>query len=161
MRKFAVTFAVASVLLILGAAPVSAVSSADAGIQARIDEVLAEFPGGTQISATTVSWDGGAILLTFPSPNTRAIGSCATGSYCAYSSTNFSGTRLAFTGCSADGTANSLAPLGAAARSVANARTSGTVRAMNGTSVVHTLSANTGVSVNASALTNLSCTTGS
>ncbi|MCU1542629.1 MAG: hypothetical protein JWM50_494 [Microbacteriaceae bacterium] len=159
MRKLAVAVAAALLLMGLGAAPASALTKGDGGLQVRIDGVLAEYPGGVQISATTVSWDGGAILLTFPSPYSQAIGTCATGSYCAFSSTNYSGTKLAFTGCSVGGTANSLAPLGASVRSVANARTSGTVRAMNGISVVHTLTANTGVGVNASALTNLSCTT--
>ncbi|GAB2456344.1 hypothetical protein GCM10027029_17590 [Conyzicola lurida] len=159
MRKLAVAIAAALLLMGLGAAPASALPEEDQGLQAQIDGVLADFPGGVQISATTVSWDGGAILLTFPSPGSRAIGTCATGSYCAFSSTNYSGTKLAFTGCSAEGTANSLAQLGGSARSIANARTSGTVRAMNGTTIVHTLTANKGVGVNSTALTNLSCTT--
>ena len=151
--------ALASALLLFGGVPATAASTPGDALQDQVDETLARFPGGVQISSTTISWEDGAILLTFPAPSGRAIGTCATGSYCAFSATSYGGTRLAFTGCSATTTSNSLAPLGSTVRSVANARTSGTVRAMNGTTVVHTLSANTGVIANASALTALSCTT--
>ena len=150
--------AITVVLMVLGAAPAVSDPTPPDTVQQRVEDVLARYPGGIQISSTTSSWEDGAILLTFPSPSGRAIGSCATGSYCAFSSTAYSGTRLAFTGCSATTTSNSVAVLGSATRSVANARTSGTVRAMDGIAVVHTLSANTGVTSNAASLTALSCT---
>jgi len=159
VKRLAVVMAAAIVLVGLGAVPASAVTQGEGGLQAQIDAALVGHPGGVQISATTISWDGGAMLLTFPSATSRAVGACATGSYCAFSAINYTGTKLTFTGCSADGTSNSLSTLGGSVRSVANARTSGTVRAMNGITVFHTLSANTGVSQNGSALTNLSCTT--
>ena len=150
--------AIVLVLMGLGASPAVSDPTGSDTLQTQIDDVLAHYPGGIQISPTTISWEDGAILLTFPAPYGRAIGSCATGSYCAFSGSSYSGTRLAFTGCSATTTSNSLSSLGSSVRSVANARTSGTVRAMDGATVVHTLSANTGVVSNASSLTALSCT---
>jgi len=142
-----------------GALPAVAAPAPATTVQQQIDDVMVRYPGGVQVSETTVSWEDGAILLTLASPTGRAIGSCATGSYCAFSATNYGGTRLAFTGCSATTTSNSLSALGGTVRSVANARTSGTVRAMNGTVIVHALSANTGITSNASSVTALSCTT--
>jgi len=128
-------------------------------LQQEIDDALARYPGGVQVSPTTVSWEDGAVLLTFPSATDRAIGTCATGSYCVFSGTRYGGTRLAFTGCSATTTSNSVSSLNSAVRSVANARTSGTVRVMDGITVVHALTANAGLASNTAAVTALSCTT--
>lgn len=48
-------------------------------MQTRIDEVLAEHPGGTQVSWNEVSWEDGDVVLTLASEgvSTFAVGSCA------------------------------------------------------------------------------------
>lgn len=102
-------------------------------MQERIDQVLAEHPGGTQISQNEVAWDDGDVILTLASGgiSTFAVGSCATGKFCAYSGTFLSGSRLTFSSC---GT-HSTTALGAV-RSIANARSSGSVQGKNSSNSV-------------------------
>lgn len=116
-----------------------AASATDDSLQSRIDAVLEEFPGGVQIAPDQVSWESGEVILTLEGAATPfSVGNCATGAFCAYTGSSLSGTRLQFTNCS--GT-NSVAPLGAPVRSVANARTSGSVYAYNGSTKVLTVAA--------------------
>ncbi|SIR95899.1 hypothetical protein [Microbacterium sp. RURRCA19A] len=111
-----------------------AAHAADDRLQDRVDHVLAEYPGGTQTGEGQISWNNGEVILTFSGGvSARSVGSCATGSFCAYTGTYQSGARIAFTNCA--GT-NSVAPLGSPVRSFANARTAGTVYAFNGSTVV-------------------------
>lgn len=134
-------------LLALGAAPAHADDMQD-----RIDAVIAEF-GGEQIAYNEVSWNEGAVVLTLEEDfSAFAIGSCADGNFCAYSSSNYLGSRLTFTTCVTD---QSTAALGTV-RSVANARSVGTVTAYNGTSPLFSVFANSGTNTTAS-VTKLSC----
>ena len=121
-------------------------------VQSQIDQVLNDFPGGHQISSNQISWDNGAAIMTFPSTSARAVGTCATGQFCAYSAASLGGVRLAFTSCSA---ANSTASL-SAVRSVANGRSSGTVTAYNGSSAVFSVSADSWTNTS-STVTRLGC----
>lgn len=67
---------IASVAVItLGAAPAQA---ADKPLQDQIDQILEDFPGGVQTSATTISWDGGAMVLTLEDPDGFAVASVGT-----------------------------------------------------------------------------------
>ena len=126
----------------------------------RVADVLEKFPGGVEVAPGVIEWDEGAITLTLESDfNARSIGTCATGQYCAWTGTFYSGTKVAFTSCSAGGTSSSLATLGAAARSTANARTTGTVNAVNSGTLVYTMAANTGKTSTAATLTHLVCFT--
>lgn len=110
-------------------------------MQDRVDQVLAEYPGGTQTGEGEISWNDGEIILTLTEGiSSRAVGSCSTGSFCAYTGTALSGARLSFTNCT--GT-NSVAPLGSPVRSFANARSAGTVSAYNGSTAVASASAGT------------------
>lgn len=97
-------------------------------MQERIDEVLAEQPGSTQTSWNEVTWDDGDVTLTLAADgiSTFAVGSCATGKFCAYSGTFLSGSRLTFSSCGTHSTAS----LGTV-RSIANARSSGSVQGKN------------------------------
>ncbi|MEV4669296.1 hypothetical protein [Microbacterium sp. LWO12-1.2] len=88
-------------------------------------------PGGTVIDAHTVVWPELGLELSVPSPDSRAVGSCATGSYCAYAGANRSGTKLSWATCTTVSTA-ALSTVG----SIANARSSGTVQARKGASTV-------------------------
>lgn len=158
MRKLTATAtgALAAALLLL-ATPLAASADPDPDLQHRTDAVIEEF-GGTQTGPGEVTWDGGAVVLTLAAddargPGTLAVGSCPSGSYCAYSLAGYFGSRLTFTTCT---TGNSVAPLGSPVRSIANSRTSGTVRAYNSGSLVLTVPANTGVNTIAT-ITTLSC----
>lgn len=133
------------------AAPVAAAGTNS--VQARVDAVLAEF-GGVQITANQVSFDGGRAVLTLESGTIAplAVKSCATGTFCAYNLTNQGGAKLAFTDCKAT---NSTAPLGQV-RSVANARSSGTVKAYNGATAVLSVAAGKAANTGAS-ITRLGC----
>lgn len=128
----------------LGAAAVLGISGTASAttdqIQLQVDEVLAEFPGGTQTGPGEVSWEDGAVKLNIGlsiSPRS-AVGSCANGSFCAYSSSNLIGSKISFSTCSAT---NSVAPLKAAVRSIANGRSSGSVYGYNGTTKAYTVAA--------------------
>ena len=126
----------------------------------RVADVVNEFPGGVEVAPGVIEWEGGAIILTLESEvSPRSIGTCATGQYCAWTSTSYGGTKLAFTSCSVGGTSSSLAALGGPARSTANARTTGTVDAVNSGSLVYTMAANTGKPSNSATLTHLVCFT--
>lgn len=136
---------VAAIPLLIAAAPAQAAPASSA--QAEIDRLLDLTPGGTQLDDRTVSWNDGAVIVRvdLPSdPAARAIASCPTGYYCAWAKSGYGGNTIWFTSCSVGGSSNSLAPLGAAARSFANACTSGTVQVTNGATVVDTLGPSTG-----------------
>jgi hypothetical protein len=127
-------------------------------LQARVDAAMLAIPGGVQIGDDSIAWDGGAVVLTLEGgSNQQSIGTCSTGSYCAWSGASYTGNKLSFTACSIGGTASSLAPLGTNAQSLANARTSGTVQAKNGATVVWNIGANSGVPSNAATLTTMVC----
>lgn len=133
--------AMAGVLLVLIAlliAPDSAraeegdSSAGTLSVQQRIDEAMLARPGGTQISATEVSWEDGAVVLTVDDGvGTRSIGSCATGAFCAWDGANLTGSKLSFTSCSTYSTAGL-----SVVRSIANARSSGSVKAKNSSGTV-------------------------
>lgn len=143
----------AAALLVVGGmfAPAAAQASSD-DLQERVDQVLAAYPGGEQTGPGEITWDDGAVVLTLlpgtaDSALARGVGSCADGTFCAFSGSSLSGARISFTSCSG---ANSVAPLGSPVRSIANARSSGVVVAYNGSSAV--------ASVGAGAWTNTSAT---
>ena len=147
-------FSVAAAALLVFAPGVGAAQAATSPLQLGIDEILAAYPGGTQVGEREISWDGGEVILTLePEFTTFAVGNCATGSFCAYTGANRSGTKVSFTNCSAT---NSTSVLGKPVRSVANARSSGSVRAYNGSSTVLTVAAG-GTSNTTSTVTRLGC----
>ena len=161
MKRLAPALALA-VALVVGLSVPAAHAAPDNPLQERIDAVLKAFPGGTQVGDDSVSWQKGDILLTLEggsSSSARSIGTCLTGTYCAWSGLSYTGSKLTFAACSAGGISNSLAPLATNARSLANARSSGTVKARNGSTVVYVLAASTGVPSNSATLTNMICFT--
>ena len=127
MFKIAALVSSATLLVALAAVPAQATQTAtQKAVQQQINAALAATPGGEQTSANTVEWNDGDIILTVASNlSTQAVGSCATGYICAYSSTNLLGTKLSFGSCASYSTSTITV------RSVANARSSGTVRGKN------------------------------
>ncbi len=99
-----VTGALCAALL---AAPAAA---APTGVQAEIDAVIAQH-GGKQISATEVSWNGGAVVLSVVMPHgvsAAAVEGCADGAYCFYQHQNFGGRKLTFRDCTVAGLRQNL-----------------------------------------------------
>ncbi|MFC6356340.1 hypothetical protein [Luethyella okanaganae] len=159
----AMSVAALTAVLVLGGAT-AAYAETDP-MQEKVDQVLADYPGGVQTAYDTVEWDGGAVELTivlegsfspfsaFSPSSPSSIGECATGSYCAFAGFSYTGSRLSFTSCPGGGGVSALGTV----RSVANARSTGTVTALNGGSGVFSLAPNTGKPVVTSVVTTLSC----
>lgn len=145
MKRRTLATLAAAALLLLGVSAAPAFASDP--VQTKIEAIIAQY-GGEQISTNQIGWDDGDVVLTVPAAfSTQSVGSCATGKFCAYSAINQAGLSISFTNCT---TANSTAPIGSV-RSVANARTSGSVKAYNGATVVLTVGAgaktNTGATI--------------
>ncbi|WP_431807789.1 hypothetical protein [Microbacterium paraoxydans] len=147
--KTLVTLAATALLLLGGSV---APAHADESLHPDVVYALDHVPGGVVVDPYTVVWPDLGMELSVPSPTLRAVGSCATGQYCAYSEPNRGGTRLSFTVCSIVSTSGL-----STVRSIANARTSGTVQARNAASTV-LASAGAGATANVvGAVTNLRC----
>lgn len=150
-RRLLMIVLAALTIALLPTAPATAAAD---GIQDRVDDVIAQY-GGIQTAYNEVTWDDGAIILTLAGDGIAplAVASCPSGSYCAYSAYSYAGSRLQFTTCT---TGN---PVGAlpSVKSIANSRTSGTVRAYNGATLVTTVAPNTGKTPINSTVTTLSC----
>lgn len=127
-------------------------------LQDRVDAVLAEYPGGTQIAPNEISWNSGAVILTFEARDFGiglfAVGSCATGSYCAYSGYSLTGNKLSFTSCANPQPVGVLGTV----RSIANARTAGSIQAQNsGGGGLATIAANSSLPFAPSGVAYLAC----
>lgn len=124
-------------------------------MQQRVNAALAEVPGGVQTAWNEVSWDDGAVVLTLAPEGVAtaaAVGSCASGTFCAYAKVGYTGTKLTFSTCTSGLSVAALPQV----RSIANARSSGTVSAYNGSTLVTTVAAGTGKNT-AGTITSLSC----
>lgn len=131
MKKRIITAtALAVSLLLIGQAPASA-SALDETEISDIEYALEVVPGGIALSDRYAVWPALGMTLTVGSPAARSVGSCATGTFCAYTGSGLSGTKLAFTIC----TNVSTAALRVVA-SIANGRTSGKVHARNSSGTV-------------------------
>jgi len=162
-RKFMPFVVLASVAGAVALSATPAAASTDP-TQDQVDAVIAEF-GGTQTAANEVSWDDGAVVLTLAADDTASrfsdpsgitafsVGTCPSGSFCAYSGTSYTGSRLTFSSCT---TGNPVAALGTV-RSLANARAAGTVRAYAGWSTVATLAPSTGRTSVSAGIDKLNC----
>jgi hypothetical protein len=163
MKKFPL-FAVAVLVLVsLSPAPaIAAVAPPDAGesLQARVDAVMRSYPNGVQIADDSIAWEDRTIIMTLEGgSNQKTIGSCSNGSYCAWAALAYTGSKLTFTACSLGGTSSSLAPLGTNARSLANARSTGTIKVKNGSTLVWNMAASTGITSNSFTVTTMVCFT--
>ena len=130
-------------------------------MQERVDEVLDTDPEAEQTGWNEISWDDGEVILTLDPTSTTdghviqassAMSKCPRGSYCAFSKRNYAGDRLKVSSCR-----NRSTTAMTAVNSVANARTSGIVRAYNGNIRVATVTARSGKSSITSKVTRLTC----
>lgn len=86
--------------------------------------------GGVLINANSARWPALGMRIDALPASGRAVGSCATGTICAYAGTGLGGTRLSWTTCGSKSTA-ALTQVG----SIANARSSGTMTALAGSTL--------------------------
>ena len=108
-------------------------------VDPRILDALDAVPGGEVVDDYTAYWPALEMTLTVPAPGDGdAVGSCANGSICAYSGSGLTGSKLSWSSC---GTFSTAAIPGGVVRSIADARSTGSLQARNGTTVVATASA--------------------
>lgn len=149
-------FKVISVIaLVIGALTLS-VGPASAETERVAPEVafaLQVQPGGVVVDYWHAEWPELGMTLTVPSTSARAaVGACANGRVCAFNGYGATGSFLSWSGCGS----HSTAALSGSVRSIGNARSSGTLHARNGSSVV--ASAAPGKSANVYAtVTNIYC----
>jgi hypothetical protein len=69
-------------------------------LQAEIDQYLATHPGGTQISAHDISYDGGIFVVTLGrQTSTSLVADCPSGWFCFYDATDYQGNRGKLSSC--------------------------------------------------------------
>lgn len=140
MKKKLLIIAAAMAFVLLG---VASPAQAKQTPHPDVEYALSEVPGGIVVDEHTVIWPELEMQLSVAPEWTRAVGTCATGQYCAYSKSNRGGTKLSWTSCTTVSTA-ALASVG----SIANARSSGTVQARSSAgTVLATVSAGGSVNV--------------
>lgn len=150
MRKKLTPLAVGALFVAVMSAP--AAHASEITPDREIAYALEQVAGGYATSEHTASWPKiGMEMVSSLATAPFSVGSCATGSICAYSGYTLTGSKLSWTGCSTYSTA-ALPSVG----SIANARSSGTLRARNGTTVVATAGAGGQANV-WSAVTNVQC----
>lgn len=134
-----------------------ATTNTDTPTQERIDEVIAEY-GGEQTAWNEVTWnDGEVVFTTAPSTASRqvtaaAARNCNSGSHCVFSGTGYTGERLTFSSCSSNQSVSGLSSV----RSVANNRSGKSVKVYKNSTLLTTVSANSGKNVSSGA-TSLTC----
>ena len=153
-RTTALAAALLGLVVALGAAPANASVSGDEDVDPLVAAMLEEVPGGVLLDATNAVWPELNMELSVPVStgiSARSVGSCATGKICAYNAASLSGGVLSFSVCGV-----SAIPSTFAVKSVANARTSGSVQVRNGSTVLKTVSAGSWSNVTGT-VTNLRC----
>ncbi|MGW9113556.1 peptidase inhibitor family I36 protein [Microbacterium sp. NPDC055683] len=135
MRRLLATLAI---LFVAVAAPLPASAAPDDDLDPAIRYALAQVEGGVVVAGDRVVWPAIGMELRLASTGARvdalaSVGRCPSGRVCAFESTAGAGTMLSWTGCSNYSTA-ALVSTG----SIANARTSGTLHARNGATIVAT-----------------------
>lgn len=145
---------IAALVLALVLTPATANADSDE-LHPDVEYALEALPGGFAVNDTTAVWPALGMILEAGSESAslRAVGSCATGTYCAYALPNLQGSKLTFTICTTVSTA-ALQSVG----SIANGRSFGSVRARNSSgTTLATAGANGSANVGAGT-TNLLCT---
>lgn len=153
-RATVLAAALLGLVMTLGAAPAMAAGQEDREVDPQVAAMLEEVPGGVVIDATHAVWPELDMELTVRAESgvaARSVGSCATGKICAYNATSLGGSALSFGSCGV-----SAVPSSFTVKSVANARSTGSVQARNGTTVLKTVYAGSWSNVTGT-VTNLRC----
>lgn len=139
--------------LMVGSGATAARAAQQPDVHPDVAYALKAEPGGVVVNYFTAEWPESGMRIEVSV--TFAVGSCATGAICAYSSAAQAGTKLSWTTCGTKST-SALSTVG----SIANARTSGTLLALQGTTSRASASAGTYANVPVSyrpLITNVSC----
>ncbi len=98
MLRSLTALALAAAVVMAVAAPAGAYT---APAQALIDAHLAAYPGGRQISATEISYAGGAFVMGFAPPGqiVQGVPDCPSGWFCFYDRVNFGWPRGKLSDC--------------------------------------------------------------
>jgi len=153
MRKYfrAMLVTLVAVVAMLVSAP-AASAEEEAVPRADIAAMMDAVPGGILIDADHAVWPSTGLEMTSSAAVTPySVGSCATGSVCAFSSANLGGSKLSWSTCNTFTISSSFT-----VRSIADARSTGYLQARNGTTILAT--ANAGASANVfGTVTNVRC----
>lgn len=143
MRAGRVALAIALGVLTAGTVGGAATAEdfGDEEVAALVVDVMKEVPGGIIVDANRAVWPDLGMTLTVPSRAEvglrAAVGSCATGQVCAFTGGSLTGAKLSWTTCSTH-----TIPSSFVTRSIADARSSGSLQARNGSTVLATAPAN-------------------
>ncbi len=105
-------------VLVMSVVPVEAGASIDTSLQGQMQRILAEHPGGRQISDHQVAWNNGSVVLTLPASGQDAraaaasVHNCPAGWFCFYADLNWGGRKLQFSDCSPGGVTQYLTDYG-------------------------------------------------
>jgi hypothetical protein len=105
-------------ILLMTAVPAEAGSSVDNSLQGEVNRVLAQHPGGRQISDHQIAWNHGSVVLSLPARGHEALAAagsvqgCPAGWFCFYADLNWGGRKLQFSDCSSGGTTQFLTDYG-------------------------------------------------
>jgi len=151
LARLIATVAISFTFLSL-AAPASATTD-DFPIAPEVEYALAVEPGGVALDYWTAAWpDGMRLDVERDVVLFKSVGACPDGRVCVFTKHNAAGTKLSWSGC---GT-HSTSALGGPVASIANARSSGTLKALNGSTIVASAAAGTSKNVYAT-VTKVSC----
>ncbi len=142
----------AALTLLMSALAVPAANASQITPDDQIAYALAHEPGGYATGAHTAYWpDLDETMTSSEAITTQSVGSCGTGSVCAYGGYSLTGAKLSWSSCGTHSTA-ALPSTG----SIADARSSGSLQARNGSTVVATAKAGGQANV-WSTVTNVKC----
>lgn len=126
MKRTVTSIALATIMLV-GGPFASLATQAQPELHPDVAYALSAEPGGVATSSTSAIWIGTGMRLQVLTGVERSVGTCLTGSICAYSASATGGTKLSWSTCGSKSTA-ALARVG----SIANGRASGTLYAKQG-----------------------------
>ena len=121
-------------------------STQEPGLQHQIDELILQHPGGVQTGWNEITWGQGEVVMNLAQGRAgdSLTSSCAAGRFCAFDGANYSGNKITFSTCTSS---HSVSPLPRPVRSMYNARSSGTIRAYAGSTLLASASAGSGSNV--------------
>ena len=126
MKRFSIALSITIAVVLAGVTQTATAASVDPYVELQIAAALDEHPDGIRTSSNTVTWAEGTVELTVASPfEISAVGTCATGNFCAYAGLNLTGTKLSYTACS------TYSVTAITVRSIANARSSNNLQGRN------------------------------
>lgn len=142
MRLTMIAVATLVVALLGGNCPATAAEEPE--VAPEVAYALEAEPGGVVIDYWNAVWPELDMTLTVPSGVARAaVGNCASGRICAFNGYGASGAYLSWGSCGSHATS----ALSGSVRSIANARSSGTLYARNGTTIVASAGASSSANV--------------